>query len=267
MFDCHCDVFVFRDRVLVSDYDSAKEIQSKCARIEDGHQAYVKITFQPTSLTDYAAAEHMCDWGYVVEATYFPKWWDFTISVSFAAERAELWRQARVFTKKGLTSVCPTQSQGHTYFVFGEAEVEGFSHCIVHAYGESKVMAGKWCQVYAHDCSTVAAADNSYAELRDGSEGSILNGRMDMCSSGFGEYQGFSTEHIYGNGLTHVLDSSNVAVYGEESKVFANGQSIISRHSGSVEAHDSAIIIDEDPTNENQTHLFGHAQKILRSKI
>lgn len=266
MFDCHCDVFVFRDRVLVSDYDSAEEIQSECARVEDGHQAYVKITFQPSSLTDYAAAEYIRNWGYIVETTYFPEWWDFTISVSFAAERAELWRRARVFTK-GPTQVCPTQSQGHTYFVFGETEVEGFSHCVVHAYGESKVMAGKWCQVYAHDCSTVAAADNSYVELRDGSEGSILNGRMDMCSSGFGEYQGFSTGHIYGDGLTHVLDSSNVAVYGEESKVFANGQSIISRHSGSVEAHDSAIIIDEDPTNENQIHLFGHAQKILRSKI
>lgn len=209
----------------------------------------------------------MRDWGYVVEATYFPEWWDFTISVSFAAERAELWRQARVFTKKGLTSVCPTQSQGHTYFVFGEAEVEGFSHCIVHAYGESKVMAEKWCQVYAHDCSTVAAADNSYVELRDGSEGSILNGRMNMCSSGFGEYQGFSTGHIYGDGITHVLDSSNVAVYGEESKVFANGQSIVSRHNGSVEAHDSAIIIDEDPANDNQILLFNSAQKILHSKI
>lgn len=266
MFDCHCDVFIFRDRVLVSDYDSAEEIQSECARIEDGHQAYVKITFQPFTLIDYAAAQHVRDWCYVVEATYFPEWWDFTISVAFAAERAELWRQARVFTK-GSTQVCPTQSQGHTYFVFGEAEVEGFSHCVVHAYGESKVMAGKWCQVYAHDISTVAAADNSYVELRDGSEGSILNGRMDMCSSGFGEYQGFSTGHIYGGGLTHVLDSSNVAVYGEESKVFVNGQSIISRHNGSVEAHDSTIVIDEDPTNENQIYLFGHAQKILRSKI
>lgn len=266
MFDCHCDVFVFRDRVLVSDYDAAEEIQSGCARVEDGHQAYVKITFQPACLTDYAAARHVCDWDYVVEATYFPKWWDFTISIAFAATRAELWRQARVFTK-GSIQVCPTQSQGHTYFVFGEAEAEGFSHCVVHAYDESKVMVGKWCQVYAHDCSTVAAADNSYVELRDGSEGSILNGRMDMCSSGFGEYQGFSTGHIYGDGLTHVLDSSNVAVYGEESKVFANGQSIVSRHSGFVEAHDSAIVIDEAPTNENQIHLFGHAQKILRSKI
>lgn len=266
MFDCHCDVFIFRDRVLVSDYDSAEEIQSECARVEDGHQAYVKITFQPSSLTDYAAAEHIRNWAYVVEATYFPKWWDFTISVSFAAERAELWRQARVFTK-GFTQVCPTQSQGHTYFVFGEAEVEGFNHCVVHAYGQSHIKADKWCQVYAHDMSNVSAADNSYVELRDGSEGSILNGRMDMCSSGFGEYQGFSTGHIYGDGLTHVLDSSNVAVYGEESKVSANGQSIISRHSGSVEAHDSAIIIDEDPTNENQIHLFGPAQKILHSKI
>lgn len=80
-----------------------------------------------------------------------------------------------------------------------EAEVEGFSHCVVHAYGESKVMAGKWCQVYAH-----AAADNSYVELRDGSAGSILNGRMDD----YGEYQGFSFGYVYGSGLTHVLDSS-----------------------------------------------------------
>lgn len=266
MFDCHCDVFIFRDRVLVSDYDSAEEIQSECARIEDGHQAYVKITFQPFTLIDYAAAQHVRDWCYVVEATYFPEWWDFTISVSFAAERAELWRQARVFTK-GFTQVCPTQSQGHTYFVFGEAKVEGFSHCVVHAYGESKIMTGKWCRVYAHDCSTVAAADNSYVELRDGSKGSILNGRMDMCSSGFGEYQGFSTGHIYGGGLIHVLDSSNVAIYGEKSRVFANGQSTVSHHGGSVEAHDSTIVISEDPANENQIHLFGSAQKILRSKI
>lgn len=266
MFDCHCDVFVFRDRILVSDYDAADEIQSACARVEDGHQAYVKVIFQPFAPTDSAAAQHIRDWCYVVEATYFPEWWDFTINIAFAAARAELWRQARVFTK-GTTQICPTQSQGHTYFVFGEAEVEGFSHCVVHAYGESKVMAGKWCRVYAHDCSTVAAADYSYMELRDGSKGSILNGRMDMCSSGYGEYQGFSFGHVYGGGLTHVLDSSYVAVYGEESNVIANGQSIVNCHKGSVEAHDSAIIIDENPNIKNQTYLFGHAQKILRSKI
>lgn len=267
MFDCHCDVFIFRDRVLVSDYDSAEEIQSECARVEDGHQSYVKITFQPTSLTNYAATQPIRDWNCMIDMSYLPDWWRPNLWRMRAAARAELWRQARVFAKKGLTSVCPTQTQGHAYFVFGEAEVEGFSHCVVHAYGESKVAAGKWCQVYAHDISTVAAADNSYVELRDGSEGSILNGRMDMCSSGFGEYQGFSTGHIYGDGLTHVLDSSNVAVYGEESKVFANGQSIISRHSGSVEAHDSAIIINEGPANENRILLFNSAQKILRSKI
>ena len=266
MFDCHCNVFVFRDRVLVSDYDSAEEIQSACARVEDGHQSYVKITFQPFAPTDSAAAQHIRDWCYVVEATYFPEWWDFTISVAFAAERAELWRRARVFTK-GPTQVCPTQSQGHTYFVFGEAEVEGFSHCVIHAYGESKVMAGKWCQVYAHDCSTVAAADYSYMELRDGSKGSILNGRMDMCSSASGEYQGFSTGHIYGSGLTYVLDCSCVSVYGEESHVSARGQSIISHHNGFVEAHGPAIVISEEPASENQIHLFGSAQKTLRSKI
>lgn len=151
--------------------------------------------------------------------------------------------------------------------MFGEAEVEGFSHCVVHVYGESKVIAGKWCQVYAHDCSTVAAADNSYVELRDSSKGSILNGHMNMCSSGYGEYQGFSFGHVYGGGLTHVLDSSYVAVYGEESDVIANGQSIVNCHKGSVEAHDSAIIIDENPNIKNQTYLFGPAQKILRSKI
>lgn len=66
MFDCHCDVYVFRDRILVSDYDAADEIQSACACVEDGHQACVKITFQPSSLTDYAAAEHIRNWGYVV---------------------------------------------------------------------------------------------------------------------------------------------------------------------------------------------------------
>lgn len=263
MFDCHCDVFVFRDRILVSDYDAADEIQSACACVEDGHQAYVKITFQPSSLTDYAATEHARNWGYIVEATYFPEWWDFTISVSFAAERAELWRRARVFTK-GPTQVCPTQSQGHTYFVFGEAEVEGFSHCVVHAYGESKVMAGKWCQVYAHDCSSVSAADNSYVELR---EGSILNGRMNMCSSGYGEYQGFSFGNIYGSGLTYVFDNSHVAIYGEESHVSARGQSIISHHNGFVETHGPAIVISEEPASENQIHLFGSAQKTLRSKI
>lgn len=266
MFDCHCDVFVFRDRILVSDYDAADEIQSACACVEDGHQACVKITFLPSSLTNCAAAEHVRNWGYIVEATYFPEWWDFTISVSFAVERAELWRRARVFTK-GPTQVCPTQSQGHTYFVFGEAEVEGFSHCVVHAYGESKVMAGKWCQVYAHDCSTVSAADNSYVELRDGSKGSILNGRMNMCSSGYGEYQGFSFGNIYGSGLTYVFDNSHVAIYGEESHVSARGQSIISHHNGFVEAHGPAIVISEEPASENQIHLFGSAQKTLRSKI
>lgn len=266
MFDCHCDVFVFRDRVLVSDFDAAEEIQSECARVEDGHQSYVKITFQPFALTDHAAALHIRNWDYVIDMSLPVEQWRPALCHARAAARAELWRQARVFTK-GTTQVCPTQSQGHTYFVFGEAEVEGFSHCVVHAYGESKVIAGKWCQVYAHDCSSVAAADNSYVELRDSSEGSILNGRMDMCSSGYGEYQGFSTGHIYGNGITHVLDSSNVVVYGEESRVFANGQSTISRHGGSVEAHDSTIVIDEDPTNKNQIHLFGPAQKILRSKI
>lgn len=266
MFDCHCDVFVFRDRVLVSDYDAAEEIQSECARVEDGHQSYVKVIFQPFAPTDSAAAQHIRDWGYVVEATYFPEWWDFTISIACAAARAELWRQARVFTK-GPTQVCPTQSQGHTYFVFGEAEVEGFSHCVVHAYGESKVIAGKWCQVYAHDCSSVAAADSSYVELRDSSEGSILNGRMDMCSSNCGEYQGFSFGHVYGSGLTYVFDNSCVAVYGEESHISARGQSIISHHNGFVEAHGSVIVISEEPTNENQIHLFGHTQKILRSKI
>ena len=41
MFDCHCDVYVFRDRILVSDYDAADEIQSECARVEDGHQSYL----------------------------------------------------------------------------------------------------------------------------------------------------------------------------------------------------------------------------------
>lgn len=266
MFDCHCDVFVFRDRILVSDYDAADEIQSACACVEDGHQAYVKVIFQPSSLTDSAAARHMRNWDCSIDASYLPEWWRPALCRARAAARAELWRQARVFTK-GSTQICPTQSQGHTYFVFGEAEVEGFSHCVVHAYGESAIIAGKWCQVYAHDCSTVAATDNSYVELRDGSEGSILNGRMDMCSSASGEYQGFSTGHIYGDGLTHVLDSSNVAIYGKKSKVFANGQSIVSRHDGSVEAHDSTIIIDEDPANENQIHLFDHAQKILRSKI
>lgn len=266
MFDCHCDVFVFRDRILVSDYDAADEIQSACACVEDGHQSYVKVIFQPFTLTDYAAAQHVRDWCYVVEATYFPEWWDFTISIAFAAERAELWRRARVFTKDS-TQVCPTQSQGHTYFVFGEAEVEGFSHCVVHAYGESKVMAGKWCRVYAHDCSTVAAADYSYMELRDGSKGSILNGRMNMCSSGYGEYQGFSFGNIYGSGLTYVFDNSHVAIYGEESHVSARGQSIISHHNGFVETHGPAIVISEEPASENQIHLFGSAQKTLRSKI
>lgn len=62
MFDCHCDVFVFRDRILVSDYDAADEIQSACACVEDGHQAYVKVIFQPSALTDYATARHMRDW-------------------------------------------------------------------------------------------------------------------------------------------------------------------------------------------------------------
>lgn len=109
--------------------------------------------------------------------------------------------------------------------MFGEAEVEGFSHCVIHTYGESKVMAGKWCQVYAHDCSTVAAADNSYVELRDGSEGSILNGRMNMRSSNCGEYSGFSFGNIYGSGLTYVFDNSHVAIYGEESHISARGQS------------------------------------------
>lgn len=266
MFDCHCDVYVFRDRILVSDYDAADEIQSECARVEDGHQSYVKIIFQPSALTDYATAKHMRDWDCSIDASYLPEWWRPALCRARAAARAELWRQARVFTK-GPTQVCPTQSQGHTYFVFGEAEVEGFSHCVVHAYGESKVMAGKWCQVYAHDCSTVAAADNSYVELRDGSEGSILNGRMDMCSSASGEYQGFSTGHIYGCGLTHVFDCSCVSVYGEESHISARGQSIISHHNGFVEAHGSVIVISEEPANENQIHLFDHAQKILRSKI
>lgn len=261
MFDCHCDVYVFRDRVLVSDYDAADEIFSECARVEDGHQAYVKVIFQPSALTDYATARHMRDWSCSIDASYLPEWWRPALCRARAAARAELWRQARVFTK-GSTQVCPTQSQGHTYFVFGEAEVEGFSHCVVHAYGESKVMAGKWCQVYAHDCSTVAAADNSYVELRDGSKGSILNGRMDMCSSDYGEYQGFSFGYVYGSGLTRVLDSSYVAVYGEESNVIANDQSIVNCHKGSIEAHDSAIIIDENPNIENQTYLLGHAQKV-----
>lgn len=266
MFDCHCDVFVFRDRVLVSDYDAAEEIQSECARIEDGHQSYVKVIFQPFAPTDSAAAQHIRDWCYVVEATYFPEWWDFTISIAFAAARAELWRQARVFTK-GTTQVCPTQSQGHAYFVFGEAKVEGFSHCVVHAYDQSHVKVDKWCQVYAHDCSSVAAADNSYVELRDSSEGSILNGHMDMCSSNCGEYNGFSFGNIYGSGLTYVFDNSHVAVYGEESHVSARGQSIISHHNGFIEAHGPTVVISEDPASENQIHLFGSAQKILRSKI
>lgn len=171
-------------------------------------------------------------------------WWDFTISIACATARAELWRQARVFTK-GSAQICPTQSQSHTYFVFGEAEVEGFSHCVVHSYGKSKVMTGKWCRVYAHDCSTVAAADNSYVELCDGSESSILNGRMDMRSSG---YQGFSFGHVYGGGLTYVFDCSCVSVYGEESKVVARGQSIVNCHKGSVEAHD---FIDENLNIKN----------------
>lgn len=267
MFDCHCDVFVFRDRVLVSDYDSAEEIQSECARVEDGHQSYVKITFQPTSLTNYAATQPIRDWNCMIDMSYLPDWWRPNLWRMRAAARAELWRQARVFTKKGLTSVCPTQTQGHAYFVFDEAEVEGFSHCVVHAYGESKVAAGKWCQVYAHDISTVAAVDNSYVELRDGSEGSILNGRMDMCSSNCGKYDGFSFGNIYGSGLTYVFDNSNVAVYGEESHVSARGESIISHHNGFVEAHGPVIVISEDPASENQIHLFGSAQKILRSKI
>lgn len=228
----------------MSDYDAADEIQSACACVEDDHQAYVKITFQPSSLTDYAAAEHIRNWDYIVEATYFPEWWDFTISIACATTRAELWRQARVFTK-GSTQVCPAQSQGHTYFVFGGAEVESFSHCVVHAYGESKVMAGKWCQVYAHDCSTVAAADNSYVELR---EGSILNGRMNMCSSGYGEYQGFSFGHVYGGGLTRVLDNSYVAV-------------IRCYRKRPVHCHKGSIIIDENLDIKNQTYLLGHAQK------
>lgn len=125
-------------------------------------------------------------------------------------------------------------------------------------------MAGKWCRIYAHDISTVCAADNSYIELRDGSEGSILNGRMDMCSSRYGEYRGFSTGNIYGEGITHVLGSSHVAVYGEESNVVAHDQSIVDRHDESVEAHDSTIVIDEHPTNENQITLLDNAQKILR---
>lgn len=266
MFDCHCDVFVFRDRVLVSDFDAAEEIQSECARVEDGHQSYVKITFQPFALTDHAAALHIRNWDYVIDMSLPVEQWRPALCHARAAARAELWRQARVFTK-GPTQVCPTQSQGHTYFVFGEAEVEGFSHCVVHAYGESKVIAGKWCQVYAHDCSSVAAADNSYVELRDSSEGSILNGRMDMCSSNCGEYQGFSFGHVYGSGLTYVFDNSCVAVYGEESHISARGQSIISHHNGFVEAHGSVIVISEDPASENQIHLFGSAQKILRSKI
>lgn len=266
MFDCHCDVYVFRDRILVSDYDAADEIQSACACVEDGHQAYVKVIFQPSTLTDYAAAKHMRDWDCSTDASYLPEWWRPTLFRARAAARAELWRQARVFTK-GSAQICPTQSQGHTYFVFGEAEVEGFSHCVVHAYGESKVMAGKWCQVYAHDCSYVSAADNSYVELRDGSEGSILNGRMNMCSSGYGEYQGFSFGNIYGSGLTYVFDNSHVAIYGEESHVSARGQSIISHHNGFVETHGPAIVISEEPASENQIHLFGSAQKTLRSKI
>ena len=39
--------------------------------------------------------------------------------------------------------------------------------------------------------------------------------------------------------ITHVLDSSYVAVYGEESNVIAKDKSIVK---GSVEAHDSAIM-------------------------
>lgn len=66
---------------------------------------------------------------------------------------------------------------------------------------------------------------------------------------------------VYGSGLTHVLDSSYVAVYGEESNVIAKDKSIVNYHKGSVEAHDSAIIIDESPNIENQT---SHAQRILR---
>lgn len=99
MFDCHCDVFVFRDRILVSDYDAADEIQSECARVEDGHQSYVKVIFQPSSLTDYAAARHMRDWDYSADASYLPEWWRPALCRARAAARAELWRQARVFTK------------------------------------------------------------------------------------------------------------------------------------------------------------------------
>lgn len=95
MFDCHCDVYVFRDRILVSDYDAADEIQSECARVEDGHQSYVKVIFQPSSLTDYAAA-----------GPRFHK--RFNSGLSYAIPRPHL--------------LC-------------EAEVEGFSHCVVHAYG------------------------------------------------------------------------------------------------------------------------------------
>lgn len=262
MFDCHCDVFIFRDRVLVSDYDSAEEIQSECARVEDGHQSYVKITFQPTSLTDSAAAQPIRDWNCMIDMLYLPEWWRPDLWRIRAAERAELWRQARVFTK-GSTQVCPTQSQGHTYFVFGKAEVEGFSHCVVHAYGFSQARAKEWCQVYAHDVSVVAAEDNSYIELRNSSQGIILNGRMNMYSSRYGAYKGFSTGHIYGSGLTHVWGNSYVAVYGEESRVVAHDQAVVSRHDGSVNVYDSAVLIDENPDGCPQ-QVYDHAQKILR---
>lgn len=105
MFDCHCDVFVFRNCVLVSDYDDAEEIQSACARVEDGHQAYVKIMFQPTNLTACAAEKHMSEWNYTVDATYFPDWWTSLSCIPRAAARAELWRQARVYTKGHLFQV------------------------------------------------------------------------------------------------------------------------------------------------------------------
>lgn len=263
MFDCHCDVFVFRNCVLVSDYDDAKEIQSACARVEDGHQAYVKITFQPTSLTACAAEKHMSEWNYTIDTTYLPDWWASLSCIPRATARAEFWRQARVFAKEGLAQICGVRSQGHTYFVFGKAKVVGFNHCVVHAYGNSEVVANEWCRVYAHDCSDVSARDNSYVELRDGSTGSILNGRMDMCSSASGEYQGFSTGHVYGKGFAYALDNSCVSVYGKESKVIGRGQSIVSRHDGSVNVYDSAILIDENPDDCPQ-QVYDHAQKILR---
>lgn len=67
--------------------------------------------------------------------------------------------------------------------------------------------------------------------------------------------------------MAAVLPMFSIALVFLESHVSARGQSIISHHNGFVEAHGSVIVISEEPTNENQIHLFGHAQKILRSKI